>query len=180
MQFRLVVTDLGYSPACFCSCSPTLLFLFRSCYVRYSILHFGFRRLQPNHSPIHVYTSTHSGYYMQFIISKPLFSIPFADWFLASRLLGLALHLSVAACGSSLLPFNRYFDWFRCAFSNSNFTILVVVVGVAAVNFHCFTNVVISSWYAISTALFRLKQLDFQLPADSSFAGIFIKKIKVV
>jgi hypothetical protein len=117
-------------------------------------LHFGFHRLQPNHSPTHVYTSTHSGYHTQFIISKPHFSIPFADRFLASRFLGLALYLSVAACDSSLLPFNRYFDWFHGAFSNSNFSVVVVVIGVAAVNFHCFTNVVNSTLHAISTVLF--------------------------
>jgi len=119
-----------------------------------NFLHVGLCRLQPNHSPIHFFTSTHSDYYIQFIISKPHLSVPFADWLIACRFLNLALHLSVAACYSSLLPFNRHFDWFRCAFSNSNFSAVVVVIGVAAINILCFTNVISSFWYAISTALF--------------------------
>jgi len=93
------------------------------------------------------------GYYTQFIISKQFYT-PFADWLIACRFLNLALHLSVAACYSSLLPFNRHFDWFRCAFSNSNFSAVVVVIGVAAINILYFTNVISSFWYAISTALF--------------------------
>ena len=68
-----------FTSAAFCLCSTALLVVFRCCYVRYSILHVGFRCLQPNHSPNHFYTSTHSDYYVQFIISKPHFSIPFAD-----------------------------------------------------------------------------------------------------